>query len=300
LVIATGVAARRLDGQPRHPAIHVLRTVDDSVALRQQLERATSLLVVGGGFIGAEVAAVARSRGLDVTLVEAQHVPFERTMGALAGAACAQLHSDNGVRIRCAATVSELSATGGAAAVRLDDGTVLEADCVVVGVGTVPNVQWLRGSGARVGNGVRCDGAGHVEGLDDAYAVGDVAAWHDPVVGACVRVEHWTSATEQAGIVARAVAGAPALRATMGHTPYFWSDQYATKIQLVGRPALADDVRLLHGGAGGDPTLFGYFRRRRLVAAASFAAPRLIARYRPLVAAQASEAEVLAEVAAAC
>jgi len=296
LVIATGVSARRLPGQPESPSVHVLRTLEDALALKAHLEKAQSLLVIGGGFIGAEVAAVARAQGRDVTMVEALPLPFARVLGEKVATHCAELHRANGVRILTDARITRFADDGGAIGVELEDGLRLESDCVLVGVGTVPNTQWLRTSGLPNSNGVPCDTLGRVVGHPNVYAVGDVAAWLDPLTMEYLRVEHWTSATEQARIVAHAIVGhPPAVWASL--MPYFWSDQYCTKLQLVGRPERATAVSLFVVPEEPRQLVGVYFDGPTLVAAVTFSAPRLLARLRGLVADQADSSSVTAMVA---
>ncbi|WP_308259057.1 NAD(P)/FAD-dependent oxidoreductase [Pseudonocardia sp. H11422] len=294
IVIATGVVARRLPGQPEH--LHTLRTLDEALALRDALEKAGSLLVVGGGFIGAEVASTARNRGLDVTVIEALPVPFSRALGDEVGALCGRLLTEGGVTLRTGARPARFLDTGGtdAVAVELADGTRIDADVAIVGVGGQPRLDWLADTGLDLSNGLVCDDSGRVRGLAGVWAVGDVAAWDDPERGGPHRSEHWTNATDQAAVVARAIAGAepppPAV-------PYFWSDQFGLKIQLIGRPELADSTLPLHGtglsGGAVKGTVVGYLAGDRLVAVAGFGAARLIARYRTLVARGVDRAEAL-------
>jgi NADPH-dependent 2,4-dienoyl-CoA reductase/sulfur reductase-like enzyme len=293
LVIATGVSARRLSGQPDERCVHLLRTVDDSVRLRDHLQRANGLVIIGAGFIGAEVAAVARSRGLEVTMLEALPTPLAGALGNAVGARCARLHAEHGVRILTNARVSEFDAKGTDARITLADGSVLETDCVLVGVGTRPNTNWLSGLGVAVTGGVPCDETGLVEGTTNVYAAGDVAAWYSPSFGHRHRVEHWTNASEQARVVARSIVGLPVGRKTH-ELPYFWSDQYDIKIQLIGRPDLADHVQVAAIPDKPGRLLATYYRSARLVAALTFGAPGVLARYRPLVTTMADEEEVRA------
>lgn len=300
LVVATGVRARRLPGQPDHPDLHVLRTLEDCRALRASMSRARSLLVVGAGFIGAEVAATARAGGLEVTMLEALPEPFARVLGEQMGEVCARLQTDNGVTLRCGVALREFLAAeagnGHGVAARLADGTVVRADCGVVGIGTVLDTGWLAGLGVSAGNGLACDPTGLVEGTGNVYAVGDIAAWPHPVHGDRPRIEHWTSATEQAMVVAQRITGAEITRPA-DEVPYFWSDQYGLKLQLVGRADVADRVEVLHDPGQIKGTVAGYFSEGRLVAALAFHSPRLLNRCRPLVARRADEAQVRATVA---
>ncbi|MBK1783186.1 NAD(P)/FAD-dependent oxidoreductase [Prauserella cavernicola] len=293
VVVATGAQARTLPGQPG--GVHTLRTLDDSLALQAALAGASSLLVVGAGFIGAEVAGGARERGLDVTVLEASVAPCERALGAEVGALCGRLLTDAGVDLRLGARLERFVDSG---TVELADGDRLSADVVLVGVGAAPALDWLAGTAAGTTldttAGLACDAQGRVLGAAGVWAVGDVAAWEDPVRGGRFRSEHWTSATDQAAIVARAIAGAAPPPPSL---PYVWSDQFGMKIQVIGRPELADDVVPLQGeGLAGGPvrgTVAGYFAGQRLVGVAGFGAAKHVAKYRALVASGAERAEVL-------
>ncbi|MGH3776909.1 MAG: NAD(P)/FAD-dependent oxidoreductase [Pseudonocardiaceae bacterium] len=291
LVVATGVLPRRLPGQPDHPELHVLRTLEDCRGLRDSISRARSLLVVGAGFIGAEVAATARAAGLDVTMIEALPVPFARVLGEQMGQLCARLQTDNGVAVRCGVRLTEFADSNGGIAARLADGSTVRADCGVVGVGTVIDDGWLAGLGLPTKDGLLCDVTGLVEGTGNVYAVGDIAAWRNPTVGDRPRIEHWTSAGEQAAVVAQRIAGRPVARLA-NMVPYFWSDQYGLTLQLVGRCDLATSVEVLHDPGVVKGTVAGYFAAGSLVAVLAFHAPRLLNRYRRLVAAGASTHEV--------
>lgn len=287
VVIATGLVARQLPGQPT--GVHTLRTLDDALALRAALETAGSLLVVGGGFIGAEVASSARSRGITVTVLEAQPAPSIRALGPELGALDGRLLSEGGVDLRTNVHLTGFVPGG----VRLEDGSAVEADVTVVGVGGVPDLGWLEGTGLDVSGGIGCGPTGRVLGLDAVWAVGDVAAWDGH------RSEHWTNAGDQAAVVARDILGAEPPPAIV---PYFWSDQCGLKIQLIGRPEGADGLLPLHGagldGGAIRGTVAGYLSSDRLVAVAGFGAARLIARYRALVAVGADRAAAV-EFAAA-
>jgi 3-phenylpropionate/trans-cinnamate dioxygenase ferredoxin reductase subunit len=288
LVVATGVRPRRLPGQPDHPELHVLRTLEDCRGLRNSMSRARSLVVVGAGFIGAEVAATARTAGLEVTMLEALPVPFARVLGEQMGQLCARLQTDNGVTVRCGTPITEFVDSNGGIAARLADGSVVRADCGVVGVGTVLDCEWLAGLGLSTEGGLLCDTTGLVEGTSNVYAVGDIAAWRHPTIGDRPRIEHWTSATEQAAVIAQRIAGKQITRQA-DVVPYFWSGQYGLTLQLVGRCDLATSVEVLHDPGVIKGTVAGYFADGILVAVLAFQAPRLLNRYRRLVAAGASE-----------
>ncbi|MGH3796609.1 MAG: NAD(P)/FAD-dependent oxidoreductase [Pseudonocardiaceae bacterium] len=302
LVVATGVRPRRLPGQPDHPELHVLRTLEDCRALRGSMSRAHSLLVVGAGFVGAEVAATARAAGLEVTMLEALPVPFARVLGEQMGLLCAQLQTDHGVTVRSGVPLAEfmdtglVNGSGGGIAARLADGTIVRADCGVVGVGTELDTGWLAGLGVSTDNGLACDDTGMVVGTDNVYAVGDIAAWPHPIVGDRPRIEHWTSATEQAVVVAQRITGAEITRQADA-VPYFWSDQYGLKLQLVGRPDLATSVEVLHDPGVIKGTVAGYFADGILVAVLAFHSPRLLNRCRALIREAADEQQVRRTVA---
>ena len=279
LVIATGVRARELPALAGHPHVHLLRTFDDVLALRSAMDAASSMLVVGAGFIGAEVATAAHDRGISVTVIEALDVPYQRTLGPLLGAMAGRMAGRYGVTLRTGVGVADVAPAGSAGSVhvQLTDGSALETDLAVVGVGTELNIEWVSSAGAHGWKaGVTCDGAGRVTGLaagfERIYALGDVAAWHDEAHDDHRRFEHWTTAVDQAPLLAHALvrdlAGEPADDPDP-LLPYFWSDQYGRKLQLLGRPGLADTVDLLHGSESDDPAadaprkvLVGLFRGR--------------------------------------
>ena len=205
LVIATGSEVRRLPGQPELDGLHMLRTLDDSLALRAALTNGSPrVVVVGAGFIGSEVASTAHGLGCAVTVVEALPVPLVRALGPEMGAACAALHRDNGVDVRLGVGVEGFDGRDRVEGVRLTDGTVLAADVVVVGVGVAPATGWLEGSGLELRDGIVCD-ASLAAGPPGVYAAGDVCRWPNELFGEEMRVEHWTNAAEQGAHAARAI-----------------------------------------------------------------------------------------------
>ncbi|MFF4659212.1 NAD(P)/FAD-dependent oxidoreductase [Streptomyces sp. NPDC001381] len=237
LVLATGVRPRRLPGE----GAHVLRTLEDALALRERLAPGRRLIVVGAGFLGAEAAAVAWRLGARVTLLEPAAVPLAHAVGEAVGRVLAQAHRDRGVRLRCGVTVTEVTEDG----VRLADGEVVEADEVLVAVGSLPNTGWLAGSGLTVGDGVVCDE--YLEAARGVYAAGDVARWHNPLFGAGMRIEHRTNAAEQGMAAARNLLAAPKARKPFAPVPYFWSDQYDMKIQAYGFLRGHDEMAVVEG-----------------------------------------------------
>ncbi|MER5587367.1 FAD-dependent oxidoreductase, partial [Streptomyces asoensis] len=239
LILATGVRPRRLPGG----GAHVLRTLEDALALRERLAPGRHLVVVGAGFLGAEAAAVARGLGVRVTLLEPAAVPLAHAVGEEIGRVLSRAHADRGVRLRCGVTVTE--ATGGG--VRLADGGTVEADEVLVAVGSAPNTEWLAGSGLTVADGVVCDA--YLEAAPGVYAAGDVARWLHPLSGTSLRIEHRTNATGQGMAAARNLLR-PEARRPFAAVPYFWSDQYGMRIQAHGFLRGHDEVAVGVGGRG--------------------------------------------------
>ncbi|MDF1705362.1 MAG: FAD-dependent oxidoreductase [Aeromicrobium sp.] len=281
IVVATGSSARRpafLDGHD----VHTLRTRGDAQALRTAIPDASSLLVLGGGFIGAEVAATARAAGLDVTIVELQPYLLGAALGPECGARLEQVHTDHGVELVTGSGVERLESTGGATVAVLADGRELTADVVVAGFGASLNLDVLADTGLDLADGVICDATGRVVGLDGVWAVGDIAAWHDPVTGRPVRREHWQVAGEQASLVARAIAGTLE-PTTKRNPPYFWSDQFDVKVQVFGRPELADRSGWLEADDLEPNSVWAHHRGEHLVGVVTFGVPRLLGRFRPLV-----------------
>ncbi|MQS17027.1 NAD(P)/FAD-dependent oxidoreductase [Streptomyces kaniharaensis] len=230
LIIATGVTPRRLPNGHDLDGVHVLRTLDDALRLRQHLLRRPRLAVIGGGFTGAEVAATARTLGLDATLVCQGPSPLAERLGQDIGQLVAELHTDHGVRLRTGARVSSLvGSQGRVSGVRLTDGSRVEADAVVVAIGSTPATGWLHGSGLDIGDGVLCDA--YCQAGPGVYAAGDVARWYHQDLGTTLRLEHRTNAAEQAIAAARNLLGAGEPYTPL---PYFWSDQYDARIQAYG------------------------------------------------------------------
>lgn len=295
LVVATGASPRRLPDTPAVDGIHLLRTLDDAIALGAALDGASRLVVVGAGFIGAEVAATARGRGLEVTLLEALPVPLSRGLGPVLGPAVAAIHGDHGVDLRCAAAVAGIEGEGRVERVLLSDGSTVEADLVVVGIGVAPNTEWLEGSGLELRDGVVCDELCQAVGAPGVWAVGDVARWHNPLFEEEMRVEHWTNAVDQARSVASNIAGVPVPYAPV---PYVWSDQYGSKIQVLGRPGAADEVEVASGSLEERRFVALTHRDDRLTAVVGLDEPRMVMRFMRLLSAHSSSAEARAFAAA--
>ena len=251
VVVATGARARSWPGSEHLAGVHVLRTIDDALALRADLRPGARLVVIGAGFIGAEVASTATKLGLDVTVVEAAPAPLAGPLGERLGAAVARLHAEHGTRLLCGIGVAGLTGGDRVTGVLLADGRSIPADVVVVGIGAVPNVEWLRDGPLELANGVVCD-AGGATAIPNVVAVGDCAAWHEACLGRPHRVEHWTGALERPAIAVATLLAGGRHHGAPAKPPYFWSDQYGCRIQFAGiaRPddELTFEVGDLHDG----------------------------------------------------
>ena len=282
LVIATGATPRRLPGTPELTGIHTLRTLDDAVAIRDALAASPRVAVVGAGFIGSEVAAGCRHHGVEVTVLEALPVPLAHILGEEMGRACAALHADHGVTVRCGVGVDGFVGDDRVEGIRLADGAVVDADLVVVGVGVTPETAWLEGSGIELANGVVVD-ATCATAVDGIVAAGDVARWPSARYGSDVRVEHWTNAVEQGRAAAKRLLGGPGV-APYDPVPFFWSDQYDTTIQFAGHTRAGDRVEVVHGSVDDRAFVALYGGDREVTAVLGFDRPRLVNQYRRLLA----------------
>jgi NADPH-dependent 2,4-dienoyl-CoA reductase/sulfur reductase-like enzyme len=279
VVLATGSVPRRLAQGHELAGVHVLRTLEDAIALRSSLVAGARVVVVGGGWIGGEVASAARQRQCEVTVVEACPLPLEPALGPEVAAALAQRSRDAGVVLRCGAPVSALLGARAVSAVELADGTVLPADVVVVGVGAVPATGWLEGSGLQLADGVVCD-AWCFAGQDEVLAVGDCARWWHRDQNRPVRIEHWTNALEMGAAAARSLLHGRAKVAPFAPVPYVWSDQYGVRLQFAGWRQPGDAVRLEEGSFDEGRFLVTYLRAGQAVAALGVGLPRPFARAR--------------------
>lgn len=297
LVVATGARARHLPGTEGVTGVHVLRTLEDALALRAEFDREPHLVIVGGGFVGAEAAAVARGLGCEATLVADSPQPMSDALGTDVGLMLRRVHAEHGVRVETGVSVERvLTDRGRATGVALSDGRTIRAGAVLVGIGALPNTEWLAGSGIPVGNGVECDAtlrAGH-----GVWAAGDVASWPDPATGERTRVEHRTHAAEQGLAVARNVLAGPGGAAPFATVPYVWSDQYDLRIQVHGRPRGADRFALVDGSLEERKFTALYGKDGRVCAAVGVDMVRPLRALRPLVAARASWDEAVTAGAA--
>ncbi|MET8120594.1 FAD-dependent oxidoreductase [Micromonospora sp. NPDC005189] len=262
LIIATGVRPRRLPGR----GAHVLRTLADALTLRRSLRPGTRLAVVGAGFLGAECAAVARGLGCDVVLLEPAPVPLAHAVGEQIGRVLSQAHRDHGVDLRTGVAVSAVADTG----VLLTTGELVEADEVLVAIGSQPNTEWLDGSGLEIADGLVCDQ--YSAAAPDVYGAGDVARWHNPLFDKSMRVEHRTNAAEQGMAAARNLLF-PHARKPFAPVPYFWSDQYDMKIHAYGHLRGNDEVAVVDGDLAQRRFVAAYRSGDRLVGALAVGMP---------------------------
>lgn len=279
VVVATGASARVLPGGHHLDGVHTLRTLDDARDLRAALAAAERLVVVGAGFVGAEVASTARAMGLHVTLVEPAPAPLAGALGTAMGGVLAEIHAEHGVGVLCGTGVAGPTGTRRADGVLLTDGRRLAADVVVVGIGARPNAGWLEGSGVATGDGVLCDAGGGTS-VPGVVAAGDCAAWFDARAGRHRRVEHWTGAAQRPAAAVRTLLSGGAGTAEPVRPPYFWSDQHGLRIQFAGQ-ALPHDALTVEEGDVADRRFVAVYRRQgRPVAVLGVNHPRSFTRWR--------------------
>ncbi len=297
VIIAAGATPRILPAtvcDPSLQGVHSLRTYDDALAIRNALANGARICVIGAGFIGAEIAAACRTLGSEVTLLEAQTQPMIRGLGETLGAVCAQMHRDNGVDLRLGVTITDVlgDAEQRVSGVRLADGTTIDCELLVVGIGVIPETAWLEGSDLALDNGIVCDEASMA--APHVYAAGDVARWPNPLFdGEIMRLEHWTNAVEQGIHVAECiVSGVPAPFAPV---PFVWSDQYDCKMQSVGRFDANDDVEIVHGTLESRKFVALFGRNGRLNGALGFSQPRHVMKARRQISERVGFADAVAE-----
>jgi 3-phenylpropionate/trans-cinnamate dioxygenase ferredoxin reductase subunit len=266
VIVATGCRARQWPGAD---GVHTLRSLDDALALKAALAERPRVAIVGGGFIGCEVAATARSQGLEVTVVDIAPYPMV-PLGPELGARCADMHREHGVDLRLGVGVQAVNGTS----IELADGARVEADLVVAALGAVPNSEWLGAAG-----GVACDATLTTLEDPDVLGAGDVISWPHPLAdGEQVRVEHWTTAAEHGQLAGRNALLPAAERTAHALPPYFWSDQYDVKIQAVGFPARAERLEILE--SEGNRFVAAGARDGRLVGVIAFNAAKRLGWYR--------------------
>jgi NADPH-dependent 2,4-dienoyl-CoA reductase/sulfur reductase-like enzyme len=299
VILATGSRARSWPGSGAElEGVYVLRNLDDALALRAALDRRPRVAIVGAGFIGCEVAQTARKRGLDVTLIDIAATPM-LPLGPTLGEWCAELHRDNGVDLRLGTGVAALLGNGRVEAVELGDGERIAADVVVVGLGAVPNTEWLAGSGLTVNPGLECDVTLTAVDDPDILSAGDIVSWPHPLAdGEALRIEHWTVAAEQGQLAGRNALVPPAERKPYDAPPYFWSDQYDKKIQSLGLPGRADRLEVIEATPDRSRVVYAGERDGHLVGIVAINAARRLGSYRMALAQPPAFDELRATVAA--
>jgi 3-phenylpropionate/trans-cinnamate dioxygenase ferredoxin reductase subunit len=231
LLLATGAEPRRLDVPGSElDGVRYLRSVTNSDALRERFDAARSVVVVGGGWIGCEVAASARQLGLEVTIVEPQSVPLERVLGAELGGFYRDVHAEHGVDVITGAGTAAFEGAGAVERARLGDGRAIDCDLVVVGIGVQPRTALAEQAGLAVDDGIVVDERLETS-VPGVFAAGDVASARHPFYGRHVRVEHWATALHQGPAAARAMLG---LETAYDRLPYFYSDQYDVGMEYTG------------------------------------------------------------------
>ncbi len=296
LVIATGSQPRLLPNTPPLDGLYTLRTLDDCFGIRTRLDAGARVCVIGAGFIGAEVAAACRSRGLDVTVLEMLEQPMVRGVGSVIGSVLAELHRDQGVDLRCSVAVDAIEGGGKVERVRLVGGAVVECDLVLVAIGAVPTTDWLIGSALTLDDGVVCDSSLLATPL--VVAAGDVCRWPNALFGGdLMRIEHWTNAAEQGVFAAHRLLSGDA-ETPFAPVPFVWSDQYGIKIQCAGRFTGTDRMELVHGALS-DHRFVVIFENDGVISGVlAFNQPRQVMLYRRMIAERASFSDALSFAAA--
>lgn len=292
LVVATGALPRHLPSLEGKDGVVTIRSVEDAVDLHRRLtEPAVRLVIVGGGFLGMEVAATARRLGAEVTVIEPLPVPLSRVLGEKIGTEIAGMHRDHGVEVRTSTGVEAVVGGARVEAVVLSDGSEVPADAVLVAIGVVPETTWLEGSGLRLDDGVVCE-ASLVCG-PRVVAAGDLARFPHPLAKKPVRFEHRTSAAEQGAHAALSLLAGEAADPFLT-IPYFWSDQFGVKIQSIGIPEPTDDIVVVAGSLNDRRFVACCGREGSLSAVIGFSMPRDLMRFHPMLARRASFEEALA------
>lgn len=280
VVLATGLRPRTLPGQHGLAGVHVLRTLDDALALRADLEPGKRVVVVGDGVLGTEIAATVCDLGVPVTLAGPQSAPLACQFGPLVAGRLAELHAGRGVSLQLGAAVTDLTQDDGRlAGVRLATGEVLPADVVVVAFGAAPATEWLSGSGVLCDNGVVCDS--RCRAADGIYAAGDVARWHHEGLDALLRLENRTNATEQAVAVAGNILGDDRPYTPV---PYFWTNQFDARIHVHGTLSADADVSIVEEEVAAGRFVARYRRGGEVVGVLGWNMPKQARLRRPEIA----------------
>ncbi len=291
LVIATGVEARHLPGAPVHlPHVRMLRTQDDADAVDRALAKADHVAIVGGGFIGCEIAVTARNRGLHATIIDLSPTLLAGSLGPALGAIAGDIHRHAGVQLCLGVGVHGWTETPAGVQVHLDNGETITADAAVVGIGTHPRTDWLVGSGLDLSDGILCTPTCHVQDAqgnprDTVVAAGDIARWPNLRFDTTPRrVEHWINAIEMGQAAATALLAGPTAATPFTPVPRFWSHQHGVRIQSLGMPTLGTNMTVLAGSPDSTRFVAGFTRPAPdgpiLVGAVAFDSPRTLMRYR--------------------
>jgi NADPH-dependent 2,4-dienoyl-CoA reductase/sulfur reductase-like enzyme len=279
LVIATGVQARHPAGVPIYdPRLSALRTVEDAVAVQRALNASDQpVVVVGGGFLAVELAATFRQFGRDVTMVSRSPVLLGHVLGPALGEGIGRMHEARGVSLALGTEVRNWAPKDWGIGMHLSSGKVVVAGCVVLAVGSVPAVDWLRGSGLDISDGVKCGPTCHVEGAEDVVAAGDIARWPNLRFDRTPRrVEHWLNGVEMGRAAAESrLAGRTSAR-PYRPLPRFWSEQYGVRFQAAGMPGLGDRTVRLSGDPRRGRSVVGYQGRGELLAVVGRDSPRKV------------------------
>jgi 3-phenylpropionate/trans-cinnamate dioxygenase ferredoxin reductase subunit len=292
VVIATGARPRPLPGTEalsQRDGLFTLRTLDDSLALRGAVTAvdAARVVVIGAGFIGAEVASTCAALGCRVTVLEALDVPLRNVLGPKIGSHFASLHESHGVDLRTGVGVRAIrqaeAGSGDRLVVELEGGETFPADVVVVGIGVIPETDWLADSGLTIDNGVVCDE--RLFAADGIVAAGDIARWQWRRDGGeeQIRIEHWQVAAEAGVAAARNLLAGRADALAFSPVPYFWSDQYGIRLQVLGSPRGSDEIHIAEGSPEEGKYLALFGRDDRLRAVAAIGKPRQLMGFRPLL-----------------
>ncbi|WP_260430934.1 NAD(P)/FAD-dependent oxidoreductase [Nocardioides sp. LS1] len=271
LVIATGASPRRMGVGHELHGVHVLRTLDDAAAIGAELTAGRRLTIIGAGFLGCEVAAVARKAGMHVDIIDPLPGPMIRQLGQDVAARMAAVHLSNGTKMHLGAGVADFKKRlGHVTGVELTDGSTLDSDLVLVAVGAVPNTQWLAGNGLSLTKGIDCDE--FCRAAPGIVAAGDVASWIHPIYRRRVRIEHQTNAIEQGVAAARALLDKAV--EPFAPIPYFWTDQYDVKVQVYGIPHAEAATTIVRGDPEDGRFAVAYHHDRRKVAILTWNLPR--------------------------
>lgn len=277
LILATGSVARKPAQKGDAPPVHLIRTVEEAVALQAELRPGRRLAVLGGGFLALEIASAAVQQGVEVSLIARNVSPLARLLGHDVGQWYVKLHERHGAKVYCGSPVARYDQTRDGVDITLENGTKISADIVAAGIGAEPGVKWLEGSTLALNDGVVCSASLHTTAAD-VVAAGDIARWHNPIFGEEMRIEHWSNAADQGRHAAKTLLGDDK---PFSSVPYFWTDQYDTKLRFIGRAAGFTDVRVEHMTDGELVVSIG--RMGVLIGAVCVGAPRLLAQYKAAI-----------------